>query len=466
MSYSDLTERKVTLMTVKEVEQLTGMTRANIRYYEMEGLMLPKRNANGHREYSESDVEELNKIKLLRMLYISIEEIKELKSEEKELSEVLELQLTKLKMEKESVSQAMNICRMMQSDNVEFKSLNAGYYFEELNKMVQGENEVLKKDQVPAVIIPIRRFLARALDYSIYMILWNAFMMLVCGKDLAATGIWGTLANAVMIFVIMILCESILLSCFGTTLGKCVLGIKVTNVDDGKLTFGEACGRCAGVIVSGYGLGIPVYEIYRQWKSYKTCKSGEPLSWEENSSIVLKDKKVWRNLVYALSFIVVVCIQTALPSYAELPDHRGEITVGEYSENYNQMKKYKGYIGGGTDLDENGKWEISEKYPEYYDSMEGEYPEITYYVEDGVMKGMNVSGNISSIYVQEIGFLVKAFVYAGEPESILTGEAENIYDYIAWSLADVEEKSFNIDTIDVYFKNNKGSFELDMKITE
>ena len=66
-------------MTVKEVEQLTGMTRANIRYYEMEGLMVPKRNANGHREYSENDVEELNKIKLLRMLYISIEEIKEVK---------------------------------------------------------------------------------------------------------------------------------------------------------------------------------------------------------------------------------------------------------------------------------------------------------------------------------------------------------------------------------------------------
>ena len=82
------------------------------------------------------------------------------------------------------------------------------------------------------------------------------------------------------------------------------------------------------------------------------------------------------------------------------------------------------------------------------------------------MKGMNVSGNISSIYVQEIGFLVKAFVYAGEPESILTREADSVYDYIAWSLADVEEKSFNIDTIDVYFKNNKGSFELDMKITE
>ena len=39
MSYSDLTERKVTLMTVKEVEQLTGMPRADIRYYEKQGLL-------------------------------------------------------------------------------------------------------------------------------------------------------------------------------------------------------------------------------------------------------------------------------------------------------------------------------------------------------------------------------------------------------------------------------------------
>lgn len=282
-------------MTVKEVEQLTGMTRANIRYYEMEGLLIPKRNENGHREYSESDVEELDKIKLLRMLYISIEEIKELKAEEKELSEVLELQLVKLKMEKESVAQAIDICRMMQSDNVDFKSLNARYYFIELNKIAQEESEILIKDQVPAVIIPIRRFLARGLDYSIYTIIWNTFIMLICRKDLTAIGFWGILANAVMIFATMILCESLLLSCFGTTVGKWILGIRVTNVDDGKLTFSEACERCVRVIFSGYGLGIPVYELYRQMESYKTCKNGEPLNWEENSNIVLKDKNIWRN---------------------------------------------------------------------------------------------------------------------------------------------------------------------------
>lgn len=165
-------------------------------------------------------------------------------------------------------------------------------------------------------------------------------------------------------------------------------------------------------------------------------------------------------------FIVVGCVEVLLPYYAELPDNRGEITVSEYSENYNQMLEYKNYIGGGMILDENGKWKISEQHPEYYESMEGNYPDITYYVEDGVMTGMKCQGELSSIYVKEIGFLVKAFAYAAEPETILTGEAESIYDYIAWSLADVEEKDFRINSIEVNFKNNRGSFELDMKVKE
>ena len=33
-------------MTIKEIENLTGMTRANIRFYETEGLIHPSRNTN------------------------------------------------------------------------------------------------------------------------------------------------------------------------------------------------------------------------------------------------------------------------------------------------------------------------------------------------------------------------------------------------------------------------------------
>ena len=55
-------------MTSKEMEVRSGVPRANIRYYEAEGLLSPRRAKNGYREYSEKDLETLEKIKLLRRL--------------------------------------------------------------------------------------------------------------------------------------------------------------------------------------------------------------------------------------------------------------------------------------------------------------------------------------------------------------------------------------------------------------
>ncbi len=59
-------------MTIKELEQRTGMPRANIRYYEEEGLLSPRRLDNGYRDYAKEDVRTLEKIKLLRSLQLDI----------------------------------------------------------------------------------------------------------------------------------------------------------------------------------------------------------------------------------------------------------------------------------------------------------------------------------------------------------------------------------------------------------
>ena len=37
-------------MTSKEMEQRSGVPRANIRYYEAQGLLTPQRAKNGYRE--------------------------------------------------------------------------------------------------------------------------------------------------------------------------------------------------------------------------------------------------------------------------------------------------------------------------------------------------------------------------------------------------------------------------------
>ena len=77
-------------MTSKEMEARSGVPRANIRYYEAEGLLAPARSGNGYRDYSEEDLRTLEKIKLLRRLGVTIEALRALRDGRAELSAVLE----------------------------------------------------------------------------------------------------------------------------------------------------------------------------------------------------------------------------------------------------------------------------------------------------------------------------------------------------------------------------------------
>ena len=43
-------------MKIKQVEELVGITRKNIRFYEDQGLLNVERAENGYREYHQADV--------------------------------------------------------------------------------------------------------------------------------------------------------------------------------------------------------------------------------------------------------------------------------------------------------------------------------------------------------------------------------------------------------------------------
>ena len=60
-------------MKAKEAEQLTGLSKQTLIWYEKEGLIHPERNENRYREYSDQDVKTLQLIKLLRNMDISID---------------------------------------------------------------------------------------------------------------------------------------------------------------------------------------------------------------------------------------------------------------------------------------------------------------------------------------------------------------------------------------------------------
>jgi len=64
-------------MQIKDVEKHTGLTKRSIKLYEEKGLLKPEKNEeNGYRDYIETDVECLKKIKMYRSLEFSLDEIK------------------------------------------------------------------------------------------------------------------------------------------------------------------------------------------------------------------------------------------------------------------------------------------------------------------------------------------------------------------------------------------------------
>ena len=80
-------------MKIQNVEELVGISKKNIRFYEDQGLLSPKRAENGYREYHEEDIQRLKQIKFLRKLYVPIEEIRLVFSGEIPMEQCLEHRL-------------------------------------------------------------------------------------------------------------------------------------------------------------------------------------------------------------------------------------------------------------------------------------------------------------------------------------------------------------------------------------
>lgn len=83
-------------MKIKEVELTTGLSAKTIRFYESEGLISVKRNSNSYREYNEHNINDLQRIKILRQLDVPISKIKELNQGKTSLHDILEDELKKL----------------------------------------------------------------------------------------------------------------------------------------------------------------------------------------------------------------------------------------------------------------------------------------------------------------------------------------------------------------------------------
>lgn len=167
-------------MHIKDVEQRTGLSRANIRYYEQEGLVHPARRKNGYRDYSPDDLETLLRVRLLRRLDVPIEEIRAMQAGKLSLSEALSQRLAALRRREEQARADQSVCRAMQADHACYDTLDAEKYWRLLYTPPQAAAAAARTDRQDPC--PWRRFLARGLD------------MLLCSSAVALALMLGRIA--------------------------------------------------------------------------------------------------------------------------------------------------------------------------------------------------------------------------------------------------------------------------------
>ena len=142
-------------MTIKDVEERTGLSRSNIRFYEKEKLIEPSRNeSNGYRDYSENDVENIKKIAYLRTLGISIEDIRNIISEKVTLQEMLEKQKEVLKNQITDLNKAKLMCeKMLDEESISYEKLQVEQYVTDFHDYWKDNRTVFKLDSVSFLYI-------------------------------------------------------------------------------------------------------------------------------------------------------------------------------------------------------------------------------------------------------------------------------------------------------------------------
>lgn len=122
-------------MQIKHVEELVGITRKNIRFYEEQGLLSPRRADNGYREYHEEEITRLKQIKILRKLSIPIEDIKRVFDGEYSLDTCLDSHLEELERQKKSLEQIQEISRRLIDRHITLNMLETDECLEELERL-------------------------------------------------------------------------------------------------------------------------------------------------------------------------------------------------------------------------------------------------------------------------------------------------------------------------------------------
>lgn len=167
-------------MKINEVEALAGITKKNIRFYEEQGLLSPRRNAeNGYREYCDGDVQILRRIRLLRKLDVPIEEIRQMFAGTHTLADGMRRHLITLEREQRNLQHAIGLCQELSAQDIPIDQLDTDALLARMDEMEHAgtafrdikQEDIRRRYVAPAIITAAMVTLITCL---IGLLLWAA----------------------------------------------------------------------------------------------------------------------------------------------------------------------------------------------------------------------------------------------------------------------------------------------------
>lgn len=394
-------------MKIQELEQKTGLDRATIRFYEREKLIIPRRMENGYREYSEDDVNQLMKIKLLRQLDMSLEKIRQIQQGGADFSAELEAQVSRLSTQIAEHRRAKAVCQVIRQDGVDYKSLDGAYYLKLLQEM-PVEHPALTagkfQENVPQEIHPFRRAAAKYLDIWLFSALVQLLLYVILRIRPIPNGIASMLIQFAILFLFLPV-EAVFLHLWGTTPGKWVMGIRLEAAEGGKLPWFHALCRGWEVLKYGMGFNLPIWSWFCAIKSYCTLtgrafrrfvrydevNTPEEMEWDRDTEISYakwegKGKALLAGMICCLLILDGIVMMDSVRGR-----YRGDVTVAEFSANYNNFVKMLDQEDFLYDyrLQSDGTWKKDSNVYIHRDLTgvpEDPFAPFTYEIQDGYVR--------------------------------------------------------------------------------
>ena len=160
-------------------------------------------------------------------------------------------------------------------------------------------------------VYPWRRYWARLFDITFIMPIYIFIIALFSpGLNHTITRMDSFIGGTLLLLFYLIFFEPMMLSSFGTTPGKVLLGIKIRDLSGEKISYAKGMKRGFLVWIHGMGIGVPLIAFFTMIVAYNKLKRNGITGWDEKCGIrVIHDQlSIFRVILFITTFIFCLSI--------------------------------------------------------------------------------------------------------------------------------------------------------------